>query len=323
MPEDTILESDVSRDDYRTNSVILDRQHVYILPTREGFVLSIVLLTMLLGAINYNNNMAYMLTFLLGSVLMLGILHTYRNIAGLVISAGIPSPVFAGESAEFPLIIDNRNGIARTSVMLVCKTAKSRRITSIPVITDVPADHWHHICISKPDSKRGVMLLGRIVFSCKYPFGLFRAWSNIDIDRSCVIYPKPYGLKQLPDPVITNDQGQSGSKSGLDDFAGFRHYHPGDSIRNIAWKALAREQPLLVKRFSGDGSQTLMLTWNNVDYLPETELRLSQLCLWVIQAEQEGWTYGLEIPEVTIEPARGILHRNRCLENLAKFGSGK
>ena len=301
------------------------RQRVYILPTREGFVLSIVLFAMLLGAVNYNNNMAYMLTFLLGSIFMIGIVHTYRNLAGLIITAAIPEPVFAGNMAVFLLIIDNHGGLPRPALNFLCQSRQKRKVIKntdidLPVLTDVQADQWQKIEIKKPANKRGLLPLGRVVISTRYPLGLFRAWSYIELDEKCIVYPKPVGNKLLPLPVTTQKQGQAGIKSGTDDFAGFRHYHAGDSIRNIAWKALAREQPLLVKRFSGNENRTLMLTWNDVVHLPDAELRLSQLCLWILQAELEGWSYGLDIPELRIVPEQGTFHRNQCLESLARFG---
>ncbi|MEE8234535.1 MAG: hypothetical protein V3R41_07625, partial [Gammaproteobacteria bacterium] len=44
------------------------RQRVYIMPTRHGAVFGLMLFAMALGAINYNNSMAYILTFLLSSL---------------------------------------------------------------------------------------------------------------------------------------------------------------------------------------------------------------------------------------------------------------
>lgn len=309
----------------QVHSAQLTRKRVYILPTREGFILSAVLLTMLVGAINYNNNMAYILTFLLGSVFMTGILHTYRNLAGLIITGTTPRPVFAGETAVFPLVINNHEGQARHTINLICKPKRDKKSKAgieqyIPVTTDIPANRKQKTEIRKVAHKRGALALERVVISTKYPLGLFRAWSYIDIDLACTIYPKPEGDIRLPLPLVANEQGQAGTKTGTDDFAGFRHYHPGDSVRNIAWKELAREQPLLVKRFSGEGNRLLKLTWNDVAHLPGPESRLSQLCLWILRADEDGYRYGLEIPQLHIKPDQGNLHRNRCLEALAYFG---
>src|SRR5690606_7042062 len=68
--------------------VTLDHRRIFIMPTRTGATFALVLFLMLLVAINYQNSLAYGLTFLLMSLSVLGILHTYRNVSGLILSAG-------------------------------------------------------------------------------------------------------------------------------------------------------------------------------------------------------------------------------------------
>jgi uncharacterized protein (DUF58 family) len=325
MTESFILERlSTAQVDHATASKLI-RQRVYILPTRPGLLLCIAIFTMLLGAVNYNNSMAYILTFLLGSVFMVCMLHTYRNLAGLIINGAMAKPVFAGEVAGFPVIIDNRAGLPRSALQLVCHPSRNtkRAVQQYyqPLTISLQANQLQQAEIPVPAIKRGLLPLERVIISSCFPLGLFRAWSYINLDEQCVVYPKPEGNDQFPAPVSTPGQGLAGVKSGTDDFAGFRQYRPGDSIRNIAWKALAREQPLQVKRFSGDGIHTLMLSWEDVDHIPDIELRLSQLCRWILLAENQGWNYGLVIPGFQIDPAQGPLHKNSCLEALARFGT--
>lgn len=301
------------------------RQRVYILPTREGILFSVLLLAMLLGAMNYNNSMAYILVFLLGGLFLVGMLHTHRNLAGLIISSACPQPVFAGETAQFPVSIDNLHGPARTAIRLVCQPRrKGWRKPSSPAGNAVEIDilpSWKkQVCIPVPADRRGLLPLERVVISSTFPLGLFYAWSYLQLEQHCVVYPQPAGSTRLPGPAPGSLQGQEGRHDGSNDFIGFRQYHPGDSIRTIAWKALARAQPLLVKRFSGEGSHTLILNWDDTAHLHDIEARLSQLCRWILLAERQGWNYGLAIPGAHIEPGRGLSHRDMCLEALAGFG---
>jgi len=315
---------DTARSDpaFSTN---IKRQRVYILPTREGIIFSVLLLAMLLGAMNYNNSMAYILTFFLGGLFLICMLHTHRNLTGLIISGTRPQPVFAGETARFPVSIDNLHGPVRTALRFECQPRSSwwkiSTPVSVSVAVDVRANRRQQVFIPAPAKRRGLLPLERVVIASRFPLGLFYAWSSIQLEQQCVVYPKPEGSTQLPAPAPGSRQGQEGVHEGANDFTGFRHYHPGDSIRNIAWKALAREQPLLVKRFSGDGSHTLLLQWDDVNHIHDTEARLSQLCRWILVAERQGWNYGLVIPGARIEPGRGTLHRDTCLETLALFGT--
>jgi uncharacterized protein (DUF58 family) len=49
------------------------------------------------------------------------------------------------------------------------------------------------------------------------------------------------------------------------------------------------------------------------------EERLSQLALWVIEAERAGHSYGLRLPGIAIPPALGQLHFHECLRALSLF----
>src|SRR3989304_6159249 len=154
----------------------IKRQRVYILPTREGILFSILLLAMLLGAMNYNNSMAYILVFLLGGLFLVSMLHTHRNLAGLIISSARPQPVFAGETAQFPIGVDNFHGPVRTAIRLVCQPRrKGWRKTSLPAGNAVEIDilpSWKkQVCIPVPADRRGLLPLERVVISSYFPLG--------------------------------------------------------------------------------------------------------------------------------------------------------
>ena len=93
--------------------VELNHRRIFIMPTRAGAIFALVLILMLLVAINYQNSLAYGLTFLLLSVAVLAILHTYRNLSGLVLSSGAARSVFVGEPLLLRLRLESI-GIRRT-----------------------------------------------------------------------------------------------------------------------------------------------------------------------------------------------------------------
>lgn len=292
----------------------LDRRRVYILPTRYGLLFGVLLLVMLIGAINYDNSLGYVLTFLLGSVAIVGILHTYRGLYGLHISFGAIVPVFAGETVHIPVVLDNRGGPARTALTV-------RFPESEPLTADVPANQWARVELARVAARRGRHPVGRIVISTRFPVGLFRAWSHVVLDTCHLVYPRPADARAWPavqqyHPSLVGDQG-----AGADDFAGLRGYHPGDSPRHIHWKAAAREQGLLTKRFGGDRAEELWLDWRSLPHL-EVEARLARLARWIVDAEAAGLHYALWLPGKQLAPNHGAAHRHRCLEALALFEGG-
>lgn len=301
-----------NRIDMEAGPVTLDRQRVFILPTRYGLMFAAVLFLMLLGSINYNLSLGFALTFLLGSMALVSILHTYRNLAQLTVQTGKTAPVFAGQQASFSLCLDNRSATERLAVGLT-------RENQPPQFVDIRAGATVCAALSLPAPRRGILRLGRFTLFTLFPLGLFRAWSSLALETSCIVYPQPDNARL---PQLANAQG-SGEKAidaeGSDDFRGLRSYRPGDSLRHVAWKAMARGQGMLTKQFSGSARPELWLDWADLGSM-ETEARLSRLCRWVLDAQETGLSYGLRIPGATVEPGNGEAHRRACLEALALFG---
>lgn len=290
--------------------VVLVQRRIFILPSRAGLVFGVVLLLMLTGSINYALSLGFVLTFLLASVGVSAMLHTFRNLAGLRIKAGKTAPVFAGEIARFAVSLKNPTRTARFNLRLLHDRRESD-------VVDIPAETTVVATAKVPTVKRGLLRPGRLTLTTRFPLGLLRAWSYVELDTHCIVYPRPAppGLP-LPRPEASDAQGGS-QGYGRDDFAGLRQYHAGDSPRHIAWKAAAREQGLLTKQFTGTAAMQL---WLSLALLPaelDLEEKLSRLTRWLIDAHAGGLAYGLRLPGVTIGLGSGEAHRDRCLEALA------
>ena len=55
----------------------LSRKNLYMLPTRHGLIFAVILLAMLLLAVNYNNSLAYLMSFTLFATVLISMLHTH------------------------------------------------------------------------------------------------------------------------------------------------------------------------------------------------------------------------------------------------------
>jgi uncharacterized protein (DUF58 family) len=290
--------------------VVLVQRRIFILPTRAGIVFACVLVLMLTGSINYTLSLGFILTFLLASVGVTAMLHTFRNLAGLRVTPAKTAPVFAGETARFAFALNNPTRTPRYSVALT----RDKREADI---VEIPAGGAAIATAGVPAEKRGWLRPGRLTLYTRFPVGLYYAWSYIDLETRCIVYPCPVP-PGLPLPAL-GPTGVEGTAQGQghDDFAGLRQYHPGDSPRHIAWKAAARGQGLMTKQFTGRASAEL---WLSLSLLPERlhlEEKLSRLTRWVLDAHAGGLAYGLKLPGVTINLGSGEAHRDRCLEALA------
>jgi uncharacterized protein (DUF58 family) len=294
-----------------SGSITLNQRRVFILPTRQGMGFVGVLTLMLLGDINYNLSLGYVLTFLLTTTGLMTMLYAFRNMARLEIRAGHADPVFAGDDALFQFHFRNIGSLERYNLRL--HDGNGHGITF-----DIPQQPGTVVGLAIPAARRGLLQSGRLTLFTEYPLGLFHAWTYFQFDTRCLVYPEPSAALPLPTGAHESGSG-SANMSGDGDFAGLRSYVPGDPLQRVAWKAVARGQGLQVKQFSSLQGEELWLEWDRVP-AAETEHKLRMLTRWVLDAEAQGWLYGLRIPGVELPPEHGRPHRDECLRALALFG---
>jgi len=294
-------------------TVVLVHRRVYILPARLGWLFGATLVILLIGSINYALSLGFALTFLLGGMGLAGMVHTARNLARLAISTGRAEPVFAGESAQFRLYLDAPGAFERPAIL-------ARHVRSgSQLVADVPGGALAEIVLAVPAARRGWLPLGRVMLETRFPLGLFRAWSFVEPDARCLVYPRPERAALPPTSALAAEGGRRSPTFGNDDFAGLRGYQLSDSPRHVAWKAVARSEDMLTKQFTGEASAELWLDWQLLPGALGLEQRLSRLAGWVLAAERGGAQYGLRLPGVEIAPGRGEAHRAACLQALALY----
>ncbi len=302
----------------------LDRRRVYIFPTRQGFTLGTMLVVILMGAINYDNALGYLLTFLLSGLFLVAMLHTYRNLAGLEFK-GVRSPaVFVGDTAQFECHIENESQRVRLVIAVgqwprgLSRDAR-RYLEQFETTFNINASAHGNPLIAVEALRRGWLELRRIRLRSVYPLGILRTWAYFETDARCLVYPAPRGRLPMPHAQSAATGTGAANQIGNDDFAGLRPYTPGDPPRAIAWKTLAKEQELMIKRFQGTALARVWLSWDAVSSIANLEARLSQLTKWTLEASRAGTTFGLDIPGTRIEFGHGPAHRAQCLAALALF----
>ena len=300
--------------------VRLTQRRIYILPTSSGLLLGVTLLVMLLGCINYNLGLGYVLTFLLAGIAIVTLLHTFRNLAQLELQPGRVEPVFLGEEAVFTVLLRNATPQPRFSVCV--RLPDTTGLTAPGEVADwcdLPGEALVPARLHLLPQERGRLHLPRLRIHTVFPLGLFHAWSNVYLDMSCLVYPRPEaGLVPPPSPAGGSGTGTQ-TTAGHDDFFGLRSYQPGDSPRHVAWKALARGQEMMTKQFVSPGAGELWLRWADLPGGMRVEARLSRLARWVLDATSANLSFGLEVPGTRIPPSAGSQHEQRCLTVLALF----
>ncbi len=301
-----------------SRSIQLDRHHIYIVPSGYGYAFAGLLFVLFLWSINYSNSTGFALTFLLAAVALNSMWRTQVNLLDLRIDPPRAEPVFAGQPATFYFQLHSDRALARYGIALQRTTGEKQEAA----YADVPGRGQSTWQLPVPETRRGWLKLGRLQVHTQFPLGLFYAWSWIEFEAGCWVYPRPYGTRPLPiHAALAVGSGPETPHLGSEDYGGLRRYVIGDSPRHVAWKAATRSDDLYVKRFTDQSAPDIWLDWQSLNPLT-TEARLSQLCQWVLKADLMQCDYGLRLPTVTIRPGHGLGHRRRCLEALAGYGQG-
>jgi uncharacterized protein (DUF58 family) len=295
-----------------TLPLTLQRRRLYILPTRAGTGFGVLLLFMLIAGLNYANSLALFLTFLLGGFAVVTMHLCHRNLLGASVYSAHAPPTFALRSGNLQVTLGNDGPLPRYRI----ESGVSHEPT---LAADVPPQGRQRIDIPVSAPKRGIVAIDRLRLTTTHPFGLFRAWTWIHAPIGMLVYPRPLGSLPMPAESGRKSGSRSQGHSGADEWHGLRPFRDGDSPRQVDWKAYAREAPLLVKEYSAMGSELRIFNFNQPGELG-TEARLEQLARWIVDAEDNGDRYGLELPGASIAPDRGADHRHKCLAALAVHG---
>lgn len=291
------------------STATLHRRNIFILPTAHGLLYVAATTLIFVTAINYVLSLAFGLAFLMVSLFILSILHTFRNLQQLTVKGIGGDSVFAGEEASFSVLLQRQRGRMHEALELSFPKGLLTR-------ADLVEDEQLRVNVYLPTQHRGILKAPRLLVQTRFPLGLWRAWSMLDLDMRCLVYPAPVAC-ELPG-AVSNSSGGKGSSTqpGSEDFHGLRNFQPGDSLKQVAWKNLARGQGLKVKQFVDSNDDRVMLDWAMFAGL-DPEARLSRLCYWVLKLARSDGDYGLNIPGVVIAPGRGDAHRHRLLSALA------
>ena len=285
----------------------LHRRRIYIVPSGFGIGFSVLLLVMMVGALNYANNAAMLLTCLLGAASAASMLLAFRSLDGLRLGHIHAGHAVAGEPIELVLTFDSRRSRSAIRVDL------GHSSTAFALDASGSAE----VKLLLPTAHRGWQPLPRLRLWSSWPLGLFRAWSWLHPEQSVLVWPRAETAG--PPPHAAADDARHMRLHQGDELAALRDYRAGDPQRHIAWKASARHVNLLVKDFEQPQSHPQwQLDWRQLPGL-DHETRIARLARWLGEAQAQRRTYSLWLPGDEIASGSGPLHYARCMNALAQL----
>lgn len=305
----------------------LSNRNIFIMPTKFGFAYLVFIIVIFLLGTNYQNNTILLLSYLLASLFITVMMHSFYNFSQLTFSSAAQQQCFAKQQMSYPIHITASKKHFDVNIHFV---AKNDALSKVRIEQCESGES--QVSIAYLANKRGVYNLGRVKVYSEYPLGLFITWALLDFSHQLVVYPQAKKLKSVNnflaglDDTSDNAQSQHLSEQGTDDFAELKNYVVGESQAKVAWKQLARGQGKLSKHYQSHQSSLL---WLKLSDMPSTDLetKLSYLCFLIVDISQSNREFGLLLDTAStsgqsltkIDPSSGYQHQQNCLIALAEF----
>ncbi|WP_228141684.1 DUF58 domain-containing protein [Marinobacter sp. X15-166B] len=289
----------------------MQQKNIFIVPTGAGVMFMLLLLLMLLTAINYQNSLIYLLTFVLGAVFVAAMYQTHRNLSGVAFTLVNCGEGFAGDTIAFTFRAD----AGRTDAIGMRLSHGKAVLAQQHLLAGESCD----MTLMAPASRRGYLALDRVRVETRFPFGLLKAWSWLRPVSAATVYPRP-----VPAPDVSGGGGEPDNcedalpDSGQD-HAELRPWREGDLSQRVQWKRYARSGDMVIADWMAEGGSPHWLDFAAFTGA-DTELRLSYLADLVIQRSGQHPPFGLRLPGLTIDPDQSGEHTRRCLAALATYG---
>ena len=177
-----------------SDTLTLTQRNVYILPTRPGFMLGATLLVLLIGSINYQLNLGYLLTFLLAGSAVVGMHVCHGTLRGLTMNLKTPDAQFAGVSTTLTVVLINERKSIRHGIgMAVLDSTHEDRW----VYCDVPAQGSTSVHVAFKPDRRGLHHVPALTAETRFPLGTFRVWTVWRPAAHVLVYPTPESFYRL------------------------------------------------------------------------------------------------------------------------------
>ena len=264
------------------------------MPTVSGFLFLSLIFLLLLGAVNFQSNIGFLMAFsllILGFVALLSVGHNFHGIRLHVIGE-----VFAPEGKDASISIDVYSDSARQNIQFATPVSQ----------TVIDCDEGYRT-IELPLSvgKRGIREVAPIELGSVFPFGWVILKSLWFPNVCMVVFPEP-----------KNPSPSHGVKptDGLHELS-VRPYRTGDRMASISWKKTKLlSSPVVIDPKGRTTTHRLTYrTYSSVSY----ELMLSFLTWEILEAYDTESRWSLELPGITLPESQGQRHLEQSLKALA------
>lgn len=292
----------------------LKRERLFIVPNGYGLMYGFGIVISLLAAATYTNNLIYSLSFFLVGLFLVGMIQTNSNL----------------KKTEFEKVsfeIAEEGGVVQGRLWLKNESGENHynlnfRFPEISKelgfeVEKLPAKGIAICNFSFPANLPGIHKITKLQLRTVYPFGMFYSWKPFQVDFNYAVHPKGEGDLALPQNVLMGESYHHQWGSGGEDFSEHRYYQEGEPYHHVDWKAFARRDRLLTKKFEDGDRQNILIDMFKLGLADKEALR--QMVQWVDSCTNEKISYALKLKSGEyLEMGYGPYQKQRALYLIAQ-----
>ncbi|MFN2381572.1 MAG: DUF58 domain-containing protein [Guyparkeria sp.] len=284
-----------------------------IRPRRFGLGLAAITVAMLLAAINYGNNLIFLIAFMMIALMVNSAWQGWRALSAVNARAIPPRMRPAGEPGTLTIEFDTAATLPPLSVDV--------GLDDDSVHTPLAASGSSSATVTLAGEPRGYLSLPEIRLETRYPLGLWSVRRRLTPGEGQWIHPAP--LEGIDRGRHTHeDSGSRAEPEG--DPTRLRGYYPGDPIRHVVFRHYAKTGQLITRHPEGDRHQPDPTRIDYDAFAGPIETRLSAMTERLMQLDREQRPWMLRLPGEEDVTATGNSNRSQryqsALRRLARFG---
>ncbi len=290
---------------------------IHVSPRRWGLGMAAVAMAMLAAAVNYGNNLIFLLAFLLIALMINGVWQGQRLLRPVTVTSAGPAMRPAYTAGRWTLEIESRLSLPSVSVKLDDPDSETALASLVP-------GRISRVELELPPAPRGYLPLPSLTLSTHYPLGLWVVERRVDLPLGQWVYPAPVEAAEPPVEQATPNDGTRALDEG--DPTRLRPYQPGDPVRHIAFRHYAKSGRLVTRRPEGETVADRPTVLDYDRFRGGREERLSAMTFLLDRHSAEGRPWRLLLPgQPPVESSGGSDPgaRRAALRQLARFGRAR
>ena len=289
---------------HKQNITTINKKNIFVFPNFKGFQIGFLVLFCFTASIFYQINFSLLLSIIIFIIFFISIIISFQNLNKLSISS-YDHFIAAEKNSKIYLYIKNNSDNDKLNINLKVNETSITNLKIIKKTLKTSIDHTY--------KERGTFDLPTLNIFSKFPFGIVKSSSYLNLNNKAIVYPKP----DLPTKKVLNLHNLDNLNNSNYEFDNIGEYKEGENQSRIAWKHSILKNKLLSKKFINENKINNILI--DIDKIEAVtfEKKLSFATYLVLKSYKENIAFSLKHKEFRLPFSSTVQNKNKALTYLA------